>query len=310
MDNVIEFTDKFLSSNAPVPRSMPHTKTLKRSQHSVLKGLELSFNKEREQSIIPPWESYGAENSRCRPKLNQPEPTPPQSPPIEECKAAKSDDIRHCEPILNLEVTPAPSSRPRRVKISTRSNRKDIELDSNSSDEENGNDVQRSPPTPLATLPMRHSSINTRFRRHQSLPARTIREDPSPRRTNKSHAPSTKHELESIVDAMVRKHLTEQTVPAPEARTPELPPPKRRKLSTAERKLRDPPVSKDVPMRLRKPDAQLLYIAAMISPYERHRRAPYAFRYNGKLYAEYKHLRVAVGNDGRPVLSAEELSRL
>ena len=82
---------------------------------------------------------------------------------------------------------------------------------------------------------------------------------------------------------------------------------KSKNMSIAERKQRWPQMPKDVPPHLRKTDMELLQCAKIINPQESYRSAPYAFRYSGHLWAEYKHLRVEAGRHG---LTALELSRL
>lgn len=101
--------------------------------------------------------------------------------------------------------------------------------------------------------------------------------------------------LETVEEDIARIRLADRAVPTVRTRTPEPPPRKSKKKCVAERELSEPRLPRDVSVNRRKSDAELLQIAMLITPYQRHRRAPYAFSYLGKLYAEYKRLRVAVG---------------
>lgn len=268
----------------------------------------------RAQSIIPPWEFYGLENSHPPPN-NLVEPTPPLSSPSKETGITEPANYRKMDFILDLEDTPPRSSPPIGFVATTRTNRKTRGRvsDSISDSRDDGSDHNgqgSSPSLSFRLSPLQEVTRNTDSRRHQSLPIRTRRHESHADNTEFEEAPQNPKDLVSLVEEIVRKRLADHATTAAEMRAPEPPPPKKRKMSTAQRKLRDPPVSKDIRMVERKSDAELLLVAKYINPYDRHRQAPYAFRYNGRLYAEYKRLRIAVGNNGRAMLTAEELSRL
>ena len=106
---------------------------------------------------------------------------------------------------------------------------------------------------------------------------------------------------------------------APEqANNPSTPPPQprndmhatannsRRSTKTlGERLLSQPKLPADVPRDDRKSDAELIAIGRFVNPYERHRRAPYAFSYRGTLRRkDYKYLL------GRGEWTEHEISRI
>lgn len=65
---------------------------------------------------------------------------------------------------------------------------------------------------------------------------------------------------------------------------------KRKRPSAAEWREKHPEFSSNVPVNLRKTEEQIIAIGRYISPYERHKNAPEAFKYKGGFRAEYEHL--------------------
>ena len=293
VEAALEFADGFLSSHSQpasgqITVAPPHT--INSSQHAATAAPSaLSRPELREQSSIPPWEFYGHENSRPPPRGNQLELTPPPSSPLKVGEATECTDLKHAGALSDSE-------------------------DGTSSDSENGDEANNrpnaSPSNPVETLPLQELSVNERIRRHQSLPARMGKEVQDMANEQEAETLGNRKGLESLVDEIVRKRLADRAVPSVRTRTPEPPPRKKKHRSVAERKVYEPSLMRDVPVEQRKSDADLLEIARRITPYDRHRGAPYAFSYAGKLYAEYKHLRVAVGANNQPALTAQELSRL
>ena len=263
----------------------------------------------RAQSIIPPWEFYGHEHSHPPPK-DQAKSRPPLSSPLKHRGITRPTNLQQ-DSILDLEDTHSRSSSSPGAEETTSNTRKAVKPIFDSKNSNSDHHGQRdSPSLSFRTLPFEEADRNTNLRRHQSLPARTRRNETYAVSATDQQAPNNPKDLVSLVDNIVRKRLADHAITTVEPRMLEPPPPKKRKMSVAERKLRDPPLSKDVPLCERKTDTEILRVAKYINPYDRHRRAPYAFRYSGQFYAEYKHLRVAIGNNRRPVLTAEELSRL
>ncbi|KAL9597435.1 MAG: hypothetical protein Q9219_005127 [cf. Caloplaca sp. 3 TL-2023] len=72
-----------------------------------------------------------------------------------------------------------------------------------------------------------------------------------------------------------------------------------RKKSAAEMQARKPKLSRYVPHHERTADQELIRIGRYTFSYDRHISAPYAFRYNGKLYAEYLYLTDKTDHDGQ-----------
>ena len=101
------------------------------------------------------------------------------------------------------------------------------------------------------------------------------------------------------------------TAAAPEGNTAEQPPARtrRKKPSRAERQRKLPKLNRNVPAHLRLPEEGIIAIGRCINHYERHRQAPYAFSWDGTLFADYKRLLVKTVN-GRPVWTADEINRL
>jgi len=88
-------------------------------------------------------------------------------------------------------------------------------------------------------------------------------------------------------------------------------PPKKKRKPAAERKAADQPViPRDVPHHLRLPDSMLIEIGREICGYERHKRAPYAFSWHGRLWSEYDHLLTGVDEHNDRVWDYKTISRL
>lgn len=83
-----------------------------------------------------------------------------------------------------------------------------------------------------------------------------------------------------------------------------------KRASDAERQRRFPKLSRDVPHHLRLPDEGIIRIGKIKNGYKRHKAAPYAFSWRGRLYSDYKHLTVLVDSNGSTVWSAKQLSRM
>lgn len=98
---------------------------------------------------------------------------------------------------------------------------------------------------------------------------------------------------------------------ATDANTMPPPPiPPRKKRSIAEQKLSKPEFPADVPREERLPEAEIIDLGRRKVAYDRHKSAPYAFTYRGKLHKEYRHLLTKVGQDGKTVWISEEVARL
>ena len=99
--------------------------------------------------------------------------------------------------------------------------------------------------------------------------------------------------------------VTPALQPANNAPMAPLPQSQNRQRTVAERMRRQPKLSSDVPECDKKSDDELIQIGKIISRYERHRQAPYAFTYYGTLRKrQYKYL------FGRGEWTEEELSRI
>ena len=79
-----------------------------------------------------------------------------------------------------------------------------------------------------------------------------------------------------------------------------------RKQKLAALRLQHPPLSGDVPAHERKSDAELIECGRIITPWERHYAAPYAFSWYGCLKARYKYLISAQKEVGMPQWTEEE----
>ncbi len=146
------------------------------------------------------------------------------------------------------------------------------------------------PTAPASPLnPPTNSSFNQLRRRHQSLPLR-LSPNTTPATTNSitnRPQPQPIHPHPNLYDLnlhAIRNRLSnlEAAVaanPAPNTRT-----------RTAALKLRLPPLPRAVPHASRVSDAELIEIGKRVNGYERHRGAPYAFSWRGRLYAEYNYL--------------------
>ncbi len=261
--------------------------TRNRSQHAATTVNATSRSDLREQSIIPPWEFYGLGSSRHLPQRNQPEPTPRPSSPPKGVKAANFADLGQVDASLDVENeatedfgTDDPATHEASGALP------DFE-------DEGGESglLVSSPPKLDRVLPLRELSANERIRRHQSMPARINRNVEG--HIERGSLGDTSG-LGSLEEEIARVRLADRAVPTVRTGVPEPPRRKSKKKCVAERKIIEPGLSRHVPLHQRKSDAELLQIARLITPYQRHRRAPYAFSYLGRLYAEYKHLRVAV----------------
>ena len=186
--------------------------------------------------------------------------------------------------------------------------------------------------------------FGARRKRHQSAPVDSARRhntindhNPPPQPAPRRH----EHALQAISNdailhvmnrrvASLEKLLIERLPATPQTPTPAPPPapappapappqprdappePRRRhrkKPSRAQRQLKFPPLDRNVPAHLRLPDQGLIAVGRVPTPYERHARAPYAFGWGGRLYADYKHLLTRRG-DGLAGWTAEEMYRL
>lgn len=300
------FANRFLSSHSPPiggQSTMGPPNTRNRSQHAATTVNATSRSDLREQSIIPPWEFYGLGSSRHLPQRNQPEPTPRPSSPPKGVKAANFADLGQVDASLDVENeatedfgTDDPATHEASGALP------DFE-------DEGGESglLVSSPPKLDRVLPLRELSANERIRRHQSMPARINRNVEG--HIERGSLGDTSG-LGSLEEEIARVRLADRAVPTVRTGVPEPPRRKSKKKCVAERKIIEPGLSRHVPLHQRKSDAELLQIARLIAPYQRHRRAPYAFSYLGRLYAEYKHLRVAVDYNDRLILTAQELSRL
>ena len=178
-----------------------------------------------------------------------------------------------------------------------------------------------------ANLPSRKPSVNELS--HSPLPEPQRREGVLQEIYNHALLQKVDKTLAPIKKCI--KDLTDRLLPPPPAQTAAVtpasaPPPaaipnaapqpednaelphgrKRKRKPVAERKRDLPELSRDVPAHLRLPDADLIAIGRNTSPYERHRAAPYAFTWRGRLLAEYDYLLRWEGNGW----TAKEIKRV
>lgn len=86
---------------------------------------------------------------------------------------------------------------------------------------------------------------------------------------------------------------------------------RKKEKSRAERKATDrPEYPRDVPIELRESDDALIEIGKIVTGYQRHVAAPYAFAWSGRLYTEYDSLLDREGDDGKCVFTTSEKRRL
>ncbi|KAG8525302.1 uncharacterized protein KY384_008946 [Bacidia gigantensis] len=85
---------------------------------------------------------------------------------------------------------------------------------------------------------------------------------------------------------------------------------KSRKATVAELEKQYPRFSKDLPAEGSAPDSEIIRIGKLESGYERHRNAPYAFSYRGRLYHPWTYLLQAQDEDGQPVWTLNTIRRL
>lgn len=101
------------------------------------------------------------------------------------------------------------------------------------------------------------------------------------------------------------------TPPLPPITTTNPPPPLRKKnKSVAEKKIKHPELSANVPPHLLNSDEDIIRIGRIVNPHERHTAAPEAFSWAGRLRAKYNRFIDTLGDDGQPVWMAKELRRL
>lgn len=85
----------------------------------------------------------------------------------------------------------------------------------------------------------------------------------------------------------------------------------RRKGKTREQqKLTKPELSRHVARHLRLPEERIIEIGRTVESYERHKAAPYAFSWSGRLYAKYHHLLEQKKADGELVWTWQQISRI
>ena len=96
---------------------------------------------------------------------------------------------------------------------------------------------------------------------------------------------------------------------APTATSANQPPRRCKRQSAAQRKITHPVLDPNVPQHLCKTEDEIIEIGRNTRSYERHRRAPEAFGWNGRLRARFKYL-FARHVGGVSVWTAEEISRL
>lgn len=139
------------------------------SEHAVATVHARSSRSElREQSIIPPWEFYGLENSRPSLQRNQREPTPPPSSPPKGVKATNSADHGQADRFTEhgRDTTKEPD-------VNDCATHEAAGALSDSEDKESESGRPMISPSKLhRALPLRELSTIERIRRHQSLPVR------------------------------------------------------------------------------------------------------------------------------------------
>ena len=84
----------------------------------------------------------------------------------------------------------------------------------------------------------------------------------------------------------------------------------KKKALTAERKLTKPELPATIPPQGSKTDAELIEIGKLINHYDRHSRAPYAYRWHGQLRASYHYLLDEMGKNDLPAWTKEEVTRI
>ena len=197
-------------------------------------------------------------------------------------------------------------------------------------------------PEVFSSLDRPQNSFDTRRQRHQSVPVNLLSRSTTVDERN-SQALLAPHQLDiARSDNTILSNITSlnrsfeqfsatlltqitgiQPAPAPASAPASVPsaaaqgesrtePPagrKRKKPSPAERQITKPKISRDVPEHNRLSDGDIIKIGRIKNSYERHRKAPQAFSWGGRLYREYKHLVVRTVN-GVPVWTAAQIMRL
>lgn len=174
------------------------------------------------------------------------------------------------------------------------------------------------------TEPDDNSSNTRRLIHHGEFPAQRAKAFRRRHATEPLHSPKLMSPVKALKKASqhpTRKPLfpssdstlnQQQTPPAvrtnPKPARPlweQTPPPtppntrKKRYVPADERKQRNPELSRHVLPKDREPDDKLIEYGRLRQTYDRHLAAPYAFRYCGKLWADYHYLAELRGGDGR-----------
>ena len=169
------------------------------------------------------------------------------------------------------------------------------------------------PPASPPTSPTR-PTFNHLRRRHQSLPLRLAPNfTTTPANAGSNNTPPQPQPPPDLYDLnllAIRTRLSnlEAAVAANPAPAPNNP---NALTPLAALKLRLPPLPRAVPPgTTRLSDAELIQIGKRIHRYERHKGAPYAFSWRGRLYAEYDYLMDWVDERGRVGWDFKEKARL
>ena len=218
-------------------------------------------------------------------KLNHAPPTVPE-PAVEDLWQPTVDDD---DPILPPQ--PSPSSRKKHKSKRHGQANTSITIDVNDTTPET---IESTAPASPPNQPSR-SAFNHHRRRHQSLPLR-LNPHSTTASANLNTAPPQPpniHPHPNFYDLnlrAIRNRLSNLEAAVAAAPAPPPNPNANILTPTAARKLRLPPLSRAVPHASRLSDARLIEIGKRVKSYERHRGAPYAFSWWGRLYAEYDYL--------------------
>lgn len=274
---------------------------LRRMQRNEKAPALQEATKERSQRTIPTPEAAKTK------KLKRPPPTAPESA-VENAWQTIIDDEDSFSP-----PPPSPSSKKKhKSKRHRRANTpRAIAVDDITP--ENIESQARA----LITSQPSSSSFNHLRRRHQSLPL-CLAPNTTPPTANPNTIPTQPQPPPNLYDLnllAIRTRLSNLEAalaanPAPPA--PALAPTPNTTLTRfAALKLSLPPLPRAIPPgTTRLSDTELIQIGKKINHYERHRGAPYAFSWRGRLYAEYDYLLDWVDERGRAGWDCKEKARM
>ena len=292
-------------SNEPVgEKSRPETfierfRRLKREETAL--ALQQA-TKERSQPTMPAPEAATSK---------RPDQAPPivSEPAIEEVWQPRVDDEDPPSP------QPSPPKRKKHKFKDRRHGKGSRTVDADDTTPENiadtAPDVSQSPnPASPPTRPTR-TTFKQHRRRHQSLPppnttTTTPTANPNPTAPPPPPTPYDLH-LHSIRTRLSNLEAAIATANA----NPPIPPNPTNLTPTALLQLGRPPLPRAIPPgSTRLTDAELIQVGKMKSRYERHKAAPYAYSWRGRLYAEFDYLLDWVDEEGVTGWDAKVKARL